>query len=471
MLPNFKSARVLVVGDIMLDRYWHGQTGRISPEAPVPVVNVEHIEERPGGAANVAMNIASLGAVSKIIGLTGADEAAEILVTKLNKEGVQCHLIQVPSHTTITKLRILSRHQQLIRLDFEKNFDGAATQDIYEAVFAVLPDINVLVLSDYAKGTLHGVQNLIQCAKNLKIPVLIDPKGNNFERYRNATLLTPNLAEFEAIVGKCHSEEDIIERGKRLLQRYEFSALLVTRSENGMTLLQFDKPPLHFLAQSQDVYDVTGAGDTVIGVLAAALSTGSDLETAAFLANTAAGIVVSKSGTSTVTFIELKKAIQVNVVKNTPVVSEGELKEIIHLARQRGRKIVMTNGCFDLLHAGHIAYLEEAKKLGDYLIVAVNTDASVRRLKGERRPINSLENRMRVLAALGCVDWVISFDEDTPERLVSHLLPDILVKGGDYQIDEIAGGTAVKKNGGEVYVLNFEEGLSTTKTIEKIKKI
>lgn len=467
-LPEFGCAKVLVIGDVMLDRYWYGATRRISPEAPVPVVKVENIEERPGGAANVAMNIAALGAQSKIIGCTGIDEAAVSLASSLHKVGVECDFVEFTSHPTITKLRILSRNQQLIRLDFEEGFDNVDLKPIQQRMQTTLSQVGALVLSDYAKGVLNDVQPLIRQARAAGVPVLIDPKGSDFERYRGATLLTPNLSEFEAVVGKCTTEQDIVDRGRQLVQDYNLDALLVTRSENGMTLLRADQAPVHLPTQAQEVFDVTGAGDTVIGVLAAALASSCSLEDACYLANAAAGIVVGKLGTSTVTPLELENVLHARPNDGFGLVSPQQLQHMMKQARQRGEKIVMTNGCFDILHAGHVSYLANARKLGDRLVVAVNSDASTTRLKGPTRPINPLLNRMTILGALASVDWVVSFDEETPQRLISEVLPDILVKGGDYQVDEIAGGAEVMANGGEVRVLNFEDGISTTNIIKKI---
>ena len=475
-LPEFERAGVMVVGDVMLDRYWYGPTSRISPEAPVPVVKVNTIEERPGGAANVAMNIASLGANARLVGLTGIDDAARALSKSLADVNVKCDFVSVPTHPTITKLRVLSRNQQLIRLDFEEGFEGVDPQPLHERINQALSSIGALVLSDYAKGALASVQQMIQLARKAGVPVLIDPKGTDFERYRGATLLTPNLSEFEAVVGKCKTEEEIVERGMKLIADYELSALLVTRSEQGMSLLQPGKAPLHRPTQAQEVYDVTGAGDTVIGVLAATLAAGNSLEEACFFANAAAGVVVGKLGTSTVSPIELgripfelENAVRGRADTGFGVMTEEELKLAVAAARKRGEKVVMTNGVFDILHAGHVSYLANARKLGDRLIVAVNSDASTKRLKGDSRPVNPLEQRMIVLGALEAVDWVVSFEEDTPQRLIAGILPDLLVKGGDYKPEEIAGSKEVWANGGEVLVLNFEDGCSTTNIIKKIQ--
>lgn len=468
-LPDFHRAGVLVVGDVILDRYWYGPTSRISPEAPVPVVKVEAIEDRPGGAANVAMNIAALGAHSRLIGLTGIDDAARVLDACLSGVNVTCDFFAVATHPTITKLRVLSRSQQLIRLDFEHNFDDVDTAPLLERIHLVLPKIGALVLSDYAKGALARVREMITLARTAGVPVLIDPKGTNFSCYQGATLLTPNLSEFEAVAGPCKDEATLVSSGMKIISDYALSALLITRSEQGMTLLQPGQDPLHLPTQAQEVYDVTGAGDTVIGVLAAALAASNSLKESCFLANVAAGLVVGKLGTSTVSPIELENAIRGRAETGFGVMTESDLKRAVALARQRGEKIVMTNGIFDILHAGHVSYLANARKLGDRLIVAVNSDDSTKRLKGESRPINPLAQRMAVLGALEAVDWVVPFRENTPQRLIANVLPDLLVKGGDYKPYQIAGSKTVWDNGGDVQVLNFEYGYSTTNIINFLK--
>ncbi|BDR35358.1 bifunctional D-glycero-beta-D-manno-heptose-7-phosphate kinase/D-glycero-beta-D-manno-heptose 1-phosphate adenylyltransferase HldE [Photobacterium damselae] len=468
-LPDYSLAGVLVVGDVMLDRYWNGPTGRISPEAPVPVVKVEQIEERPGGAANVAMNIAALGGKARLVGLTGIDEQAKALTEKLNSINVSCDFVSVPNYPTITKLRVMSRGQQLIRLDFEEGFHNVDPEMIISRIDQSLGQVKAVIFSDYAKGALEHVQTMIQRARQAGVAVLVDPKGTNFERYRGATLLTPNLSEFEAVVGKTHSDDELVTKGLELIERFDLEALLVTRSEHGMTLLQKGQEPLHMPTQAQEVYDVTGAGDTVISVLAASLSAGKSLADSCKLANAAAGVVVGKLGTSTLSTIELTNAIHGSQDSGFGVVTESQLKAAVAAARARGEKVVMTNGCFDILHAGHVAYLNEAAKLGDRLIVAVNSDASVQALKGPGRPVNPEDRRMAVLAGLGAVDWVVPFSEETPQRLISEVLPTLLVKGGDYKPEEIAGGKEVIAAGGEVKVLNFEDGCSTTEIINAIR--
>ncbi|MFQ6370729.1 bifunctional D-glycero-beta-D-manno-heptose-7-phosphate kinase/D-glycero-beta-D-manno-heptose 1-phosphate adenylyltransferase HldE [Shewanella sp. YIC-542] len=468
-LPPFEKARVLVVGDVMLDRYWSGPTGRISPEAPVPVVNIKQLEDRPGGAANVALNIAALGGHVTLCGLVGHDDAATSLTRGLQVQGVVPHWLQVEDKPTITKLRVLSRNQQLIRLDFEEPFSAQQSQQLLAAAIPQLANCNLLILSDYAKGAIDDPRLLIEAARQQGIPVLVDPKGSDFARYRGASLITPNMSEFEAVVGKVTSEADLVSKARQLISLHQLDALLVTRSEQGMTLITAAGDELHIPTVAREVYDVTGAGDTVISALASALAAGSNLPQACALANTAAGVVVGKLGTSTVSRIELIDALSLRHGESGfGVMSEEQLVYALEQAKLRGEKVVMTNGCFDILHAGHVSYLKEARALGDRLIVAVNDDDSVRRLKGAGRPVNNVARRMAVLAGLAAVDWVVPFSEDTPQRLIARLLPDLLVKGGDYRIEEIAGGQEVMAAGGSVKVLGFEDGISTTAIIQHI---
>ncbi|CAM3162575.1 bifunctional D-glycero-beta-D-manno-heptose-7-phosphate kinase/D-glycero-beta-D-manno-heptose 1-phosphate adenylyltransferase HldE [Moritella viscosa] len=469
ILPDFNNAKILVVGDVMLDRYWTGDSSRISPEAPVPIVKVNNVEDRPGGAANVALNLAALGASAKLLGLTGNDEAAQALCGKMNAVDVICDFLQLDDYPTITKLRVLSRGQQVIRLDFEESVAAVDTQPLVAKTIDNFSDYSVMIVSDYNKGALVEVQQMIQAAKQQGVKVFVDPKGCDFEKYRGATLLTPNLSEFEAVVGYCKNEQDLVDKGRKLITEYDLEALLVTRSEKGMTLIRAEQDEFHLPALAQEVYDVTGAGDTVISVLAAAVSAGTSLEEACALANAGASVVVAKIGTSTVSPIELANSVYGSHESGFGVLSEEQLKIAVKSAKLRGEEIVMTNGCFDILHAGHVSYLNSARKLGQRLILAVNSDASVRGLKGSGRPINTCDRRMTVLAALGAVDWVVEFVEETPERLISELLPDVLVKGGDYKVEEIAGHKQVLANGGKVNILQFEDGCSTTAIINAIK--
>jgi D-beta-D-heptose 7-phosphate kinase/D-beta-D-heptose 1-phosphate adenosyltransferase len=475
-LPPYEKARVLVVGDVMLDRYWQGSTRRISPEAPVPVVKIDEMRDLPGAAANVALNIRALNASVSLLSMTGEDAFADKLEEQLHAKSIQTLFQRIKNIPTISKLRVLSQHQQLIRLDFEEGFhhaDDAVFIEYYrnflnDAINAHTP---VIVLSDYAKGVLKSAPLLIQLAREKNIPVFVDPKGDDFSLYRGAALLTPNRSEFEKIVGHCRDENTLVEKALNLIQQLNLEALLVTRGEEGMSLIIPQQPPLHLSAKKQEIFDVTGAGDTVIGVLAASVSAGLPLAQATVLANLAAGIVVSRLGAATVSPHELRRVLQEEHNLRRGVVTEEVLCQLREDAQAHGETVVMTNGCFDILHPGHITYLAEARKLGDYLIVAVNDDASVRRLKGEKRPLNTLQHRMAVLAGLSAVDWVVPFSEETPERIISRLLPDILVKGGDYKSQEVAGGKAVTANGGCVKILSFVEGHSTTSMVEKIQQL
>lgn len=469
-LPEFAAASVLVVGDVMLDRYWQGPTSRISPEAPVPVVKVEGDELRPGGAANVALNAAALGSRVDLIGLVGEDAEAGLLAERMQARGVACHFEPVAGSRTITKLRILSKHQQLIRLDFEDGFIGTDGSGVLARFLRALPQAKAVVLSDYAKGVLRDPQPMIRAARAQGLAVVIDPKGTDFERYRGATLLTPNQSEFEAVVGRVADDADLVAKGIALRDALDLEALLVTRSEKGMCLLQRGQAPVHLPTRAREVYDVTGAGDTVVAVLAAALAAGVSMHEAVMLSNLGAGVVVAKVGTATVSPAELMAAMEEHLPIQQGIVTEDDLVQLVARARAAGERVVMTNGCFDILHAGHVTYLQQARALGDRLIVAVNDDASVRRLKGETRPVNPLLARETVLAALAAVDWVAPFSEDTPQRLICRVGPDVLVKGGDYRPEEVAGGDCVVAAGGEVKILTFVPGHSTTGMIENIKK-
>lgn len=466
-VPNFDAHRILVAGDAMLDEYWFGDTGRISPEAPVPVVNTIATEQRPGGAANVALNLAALGAAPVLVAVVGNDERGRQLAALLEARGVDCRFVYSDEVTTVHKLRVLARNQQLIRLDSEQSL-ATASAALLPIFDATLEEADVVVLSDYAKGTLAAAAALVERCRRKSRPVLIDPKGADFGRYRGATVLTPNQGEFRAVAGEWHHEEEFREHGARLRAELDLDALLVTRGERGMALFARDQAPAQLEAEAREVFDVTGAGDTVIALMSAALAAGVSLAEAAELANLAAGLVVGKIGVATVSRAELRLALHRRGRGGRGLVTPDELVDLVIESKRRGERVVMTNGCFDILHAGHVAYLEEAKSLGNRLIVAVNDDDSVRRLKGPTRPITSLEDRMAVLAGLAAVDWVVPFGEDTPAALIERVLPDVLVKGGDYRPDEIAGGEAVIRNGGDVRVVAFKEGRSTSALIREI---
>ena len=463
--------RVLITGDVILDRYLYGDTTRISPEAPVPVVHVTKTEERPGGAGNVALNISKLGVQSCLVGITGNDDSADVLEKYLTDENVECQFVRQDGLPTVTKLRVLSQHQQLIRLDYESTAIEINVEKVNALFIQQLQKTKVVVLSDYAKGSLRDISNLIQQARDKGCTVLIDPKGTDFSRYQGASVLTPNLKEFEKVVGECDDIDEIVSKGKSLCQSLELEALLVTRGKDGMTLIRQDEQAVHLPSRALDVFDVTGAGDTVIATLAAAIASGHDIVHATALANEAAGLVVAKLGTAYVTVEELNRAVMEHHVKNKGILNDDHLMSVVSEIKKQGETLVMTNGCFDILHAGHVQYLQQAKQLGDYLLVAVNDDASVSRLKGAERPVNQLADRMAVLDALEAVDWVIPFSEDTPENLINKVLPEVLVKGGDYHVDEIAGAEAVIKNKGEVKILSLLEGSSSSRIIETVKSM
>ncbi len=452
----------------MLDQYLFGATNRISPEAPVPVVHVDSEDDRAGGAANVAVNLAALGSATTLLGVVGQDSAADTLERILSERGIECLFDRVAGRPTITKLRVQSRGQQLIRLDREDS-SPVTGGGLLAGLKQALPGASTLVLSDYGKGALASVGVLIEESRRAGVPVLVDPKGRDFTRYRGATLLTPNQGEFEAVAGICNSDEELVTRGHAMIDELDLDALVITRSEKGMLLLERDAEPLFLSTAAREVFDVTGAGDTVIATLAGAVASGQSFASAAALANLAAGLVVRKIGVATVTPTELRVALHARGQGGGGIVARDVLPGILAEAQERDERIVMTNGCFDILHAGHVAYLEEAKSLGDRLIVAVNDDASVRRLKGAGRPVNPLEDRMLVLAGLAAVDWVVPFHEDTPAALIAAILPDVLVKGGDYRPEDIAGSRAVLDNGGEVRVLAFLDGRSTSGIIERLR--
>ncbi len=468
-LPDMRNGNITVIGDVMLDRFWSGASRRMSPEAPVPVVNVTEQEDRAGGAGNVAVNLAELGLSVSLVGLCGEDEHARALRACVEAAGVRWNVMPCAAET-IVKLRALSRNQQLLRMDFEESLADYANDLFVRYAQQHLADADLVIFSDYAKGSLELVQPLLAHCRELGKPTLVDPKGLDFEKYRGATVLTPNLAELEAVVGRCDSEAMLIEKADAIRASLDIEAILVTRSEAGMTLIQSGETPQHFTASAREVFDVTGAGDTVIAVMAGCLSAGLSMREAAHYANHAAGVVVAKLGTASVSPAELQSAVSVpSVTTVQEMMNESELANALADLRSAGKRVVMTNGCFDLIHPGHIRYLQQAAALGDVLVVAVNDDDSVRRLKGASRPLNTVGDRMAVLAALEAIDFVVPFTEDTPERVIEVLAPDVLVKGGDYTVEQIAGHESVLQRGGEVRILDFFAGHSTTGLIERLQ--
>ena len=465
---DFSKVRILVVGDAILDRYIHGETARISREAPVPVVLTHSIEERTGGAANTAANTTALGTQTTLISFIGRDPEGENLRKLLAAKGIQAELIESKNAETIVKSRILSKNQQLLRLDSQRGwYSDAELAQLFDCYESCLDQVDVVVLSDYALGTMQQAQNLITAANKANKPIFVDPRQRNFFCYKGATVLTPNYAEFQTIVGPCDNISDLEKLGLKLKEDLSLDALLVTRGEDGMSLLEDNEHIHHLHAQAREVYDVTGAGDTVIAVIATAYGAGLPLSEAMHLANKAAGLVVAKSGTATVDCEELQFSLH-REARTKVIYDLDDLLKKVEQARNNGMRIVMTNGCFDILHAGHIHTLRQTASLGDCLIVAINDDNSVRQLKGESRPVNNLTQRLSVLAELYMIDWLIPFSELTPRALIEAISPDVLTKGGDYEAEELDGYQHIITHGGQVVILDYVEGLSTTALIKKM---
>jgi D-beta-D-heptose 7-phosphate kinase/D-beta-D-heptose 1-phosphate adenosyltransferase len=471
LISKFHQARLLVIGDVMLDRYWEGDCNRISPEAPVPVVRVTEQHDRPGGAGNVAVNLTALEAQCVLAGAVGHDLAADQLESSIAERGVATELIRLPELSTIVKQRITSLHQQLVRFDIEQERPMPAPKAAFDAMLArQLPNTQVMILSDYAKGTLAHCPELIAQAKRCHIPILVDPKGTDYSIYRGATLITPNKREFEAAFGHFDSEAEMVAKAQAALIQFDWEAMLITRSAEGMSLVQRGESPIHLPAHAREVFDVTGAGDTVIAVMALSMAVGASLADAMYLANIAASLVVAQLGAATISVAQLRRAVNMHLGRSEGILTPSDLLLAVQDAKAHGERIVMTNGCFDILHVGHVTYLEEARALGDRLIIAVNSDASVKRLKGPTRPINSADSRMKVLMGLRAVDWVVEFDEDTPRELITKIAPDILVKGGDYEVHQIAGASEVLAKGGDVKILPFVPGFSTSAVLNKVNE-
>ena len=470
---GWTNKRVLVIGDIMLDRYTWGEVERISPEAPVPVVRVMHQSDQPGGAGNAAMNVASLGGKPTLVGFCGKDGEAHTLEELLREGGVEPRLVVVSDIPTTTKLRVVGGKQQMLRLDRETTtgFPESAFSALKTHIDATLENADAVVLSDYGKGVLTGeiCQHAISKARERGIPVLVDPKQRNFACYRGATTICPNLRELSLATGVSTKELDsLLAAGQDLVRELNLDCLTATLSEKGIALLRVDS---RFIAPAvaRQVFDVSGAGDTVIATLALALAGGLHMEAAVQLANVAAGIAVSKVGTVPVTADELLLSIMPELGLQTAekVVTMDGLRARAHAWRQAGERVTFTNGCFDLLHIGHITLLEAARREGDRLVVGINSDSSVRGLKGATRPIVGERERAQILASLSAVDAVIIFEEPTPLRVIEALRPDVIVKGGDYSEETVVGAKEVRSWGGRVKIVPTVEGFSTTNIISK----
>lgn len=473
-LSKISDIRILVVGDLMLDEYVWGRTERISPEAPVQVVDVIEDDLRLGGAGNVINNLLALGCRVEVVSALGDDADGERLRTLLAERAVATGgLVSVTGRTTSRKTRVLAGNQQMLRVDRESRefIDEETQKQLLSRIRSLAVGCQVILVSDYLKGVLTNelLAGIFAVGKELDIPVAVDPKGNDYCKYRGATLLTPNRKEAQTAAGIAIVDQaSLCAAGRHLRETLDLEALVLTRSEEGISLFLSDGHEIHLPTEAREVFDVSGAGDTVLALLGVGLGGGLAIEKAAHIANLAAGIVVSKVGTSTVTPEEILRA--------TGKLSEGDakiqdrffLKRILESERRCGRRIVFTNGCFDLLHVGHVRYLQKARDLGDLLILGLNSDDSIRRLKGPRRPLIGQEERAHLMAALKCIDYVVVFDEDTPLDLIEVLHPHILVKGGDYTPEGVVGKELVETYGGRVAIIPFVDGKSTTNIIEKI---
>ena len=482
--PIFKlpTSPILVVGDLILDEYWRGQVSRISPEAPVPVVDGASRSQTPGGAANVAVNLVHLGCEVRLCGVVGDDAAGAALLALLAEHDIAVDGVQVVAgRPTTHKLRVVSGVQHLVRVDTEVHTALPATARAACSAFVAqaLPHMGGVICSDYQKGMLSPqfMQEVIVAANEFKVRVCVDPKGTDFSNYRGAHVLTPNVAELERAAGLRSSVElaAIDHAAATMRHKLGLAALLLTRGKDGMALYVDNRPAYRIPTQAKEVFDVTGAGDTVMATFAAAYFGGACLHTAAELANAAAGVVVGKLGTAHVSGAELNAAMGI-AIPSPPVHAHGAHKQFTVAQarafcaqeRLRGRKVVFTNGCFDLLHAGHVHYLQAARDLGDSLIVGLNTDASVQHHKGPSRPLTPAAQRALVLAALGCVDGIVLFAEATPAALIAALLPNILVKGADYQDREVVGRDIVEAAGGRVALMPLAFSQSTTGLVKTI---
>jgi len=459
----------------MLDRYCWGEVDRISPEAPVPVVRIRQKTQTPGGAGNVALNLAGLGCRCFLIGVCGNDGEGDALISLFGNTGITAGFIRVDGRSTTAKTRIIGRGQQLLRMDDEET--GPLTHEvyrkIYDAVDERLDQVQGAIISDYGKGIFqHDLsRRIIERCRLKQIPVFVDPKGVDWDRYNGATCITPNTAEFKlAAPGISDDELSYSQEAQRLIHQCNLSYLLVTRGAHGMSLFGRERPVRHISSEAREVYDVSGAGDTVIAVLALGVAAGIEIEDAARLANLAAGVVVGKVGTRPILEKELRRAFLGNVMEGmSKILSPEDAAGLIKQWRNEGKSVVFTNGCFDILHIGHIKLLHAAAAEGDKLVVGLNADASIKKLKGPFRPVMGEAERSAILASLKCVDMVVVFSEETPIELIRNFEPDVIVKGGDYTPETVVGHDIVEKKGGRVVIFPLVEGFSTTRVIEQMK--
>ncbi len=475
IFPQMSGLKVIVAGDIMLDVYYRGNVERISPEAPVPVLRVEKKFIRPGGAANVALNLLGLTCRPVLLGMRGGDSAGKALAHRLDTHHLESVLIPTDAQPTTTKTRLIGQGQQLIRMDEEKPAppEAKTLTRLIDAFKQALPDTRAVILSDYNKGIFFTglAPTLIGLCRKNNIPVFVDPKGTDWARYRSSTCMTPNLNELNRLYPEPpdHSPRQLITRARQLIDRLDLAQMLVTLGDQGLSLIDRSSHT-HIPARSREIWDVSGAGDTVIATLAAASAAGASGTDAAHLANVAAGVAVEKLGTHPVSLAELKYAFrEEETLAAEKFFAAADAIERVNQWRADGRKIVFTNGCFDILHVGHIKLLQAAAKQGDRLVVALNSDASVKRLKGPGRPVISEQERAVVMANIGCVDMVVLFDEDTPLEIIRQLRPDILVKGGDYTPETVVGREEVESRGGQVVLVPLVAGKSTSQVIDDLQ--
>jgi len=476
----FGRQTVLCIGDLMLDEFVYGEVSRISPEAPAPVIAAQRSETNIGGAGNVARNIASLGGQCIFTGLIGEDEVGvKMAVTLAQQPGIESVLVHDPARPTTRKVRFVSEHfsTHMLRADWElaQPATGEIEQKLIDAVLPNIARADIVLLSDYAKGVLTArvIRNVIDAAKKLGKRVIVDPKSANLAIYRGATLLTPNRKEFaEATRSRADSEAGIAEAAKDAMYLADCEAMLVTQSEHGMTLVTRQGESIHVPALPVKVRDVSGAGDTVAAALALALAAGADWEAALRVANAAAAVAVGKKGTATVTAAELRRKIlpHASLAAEEKIAPADELDAHLSEWRKQGLRVGFTNGCFDILHPGHVKVLNAARGACDRLVVGLNSDASVRRLKGEGRPVQDERARGEVLAALEAVDLVVIFEEDTPIKLIEQVKPNVLVKGGDYTREQVVGHEIVEKNGGAVLLVDILKGHSTTSLVKRARE-
>ena len=467
--------KILVVGDLILDEYIWGGINRISPEAPVPILETRSETLALGGAANVANNLVALGCEIHLCGAIGQDEKGDKLLQTIHNRSIQTEgIFRFVHRPTTSKIRIIAHNQQVMRIDKEDNrpITTETEKKLIQYINQMLPSMDGVICSDYQKGILTKkvIHAIMQKAKKAKKPVIVDPKSSDFSLYKNATVITPNLKEVARSVPiKITNKENLDRAAEYLLNLTRSEAILITQGKDGMTLFQNKVKPISIETEAKEVFDVTGAGDTVISVFSLAVFVGFNFKEAAWLSNMAASIVVGKVGTAVVTLNEIYEFLYEEMLRTSHTVLEvDELIKIIGLAKSTEKKVVFTNGCFDIIHGGHIEFLQKAKSLGDILVVGLNTDNSVRRLKGEGRPIKNEKERANILSALKFIDYITLFNEATPEKLIREIKPDILVKGDDYKIDEVVGREIVEGYGAHVQLIPIVKGHSTTMTLEKI---